>query len=109
MRAKKGGEIGLNGETYKGGTFLPTTRLPKRGSTKGAARTGRQLVEPGVFAVPPPGLRSIFSTIRDVTVWCGGNLAPYFEGHRYWTSECAMDRKEVKVLCEKYNDGERFY
>jgi hypothetical protein len=36
-RAKKGGQVGLNGEFYKGGTFLPNTRLPKQGSSKHSA------------------------------------------------------------------------
>ena len=33
-RAKKGGEIAINGEYYKGGSFLPSTQLPKRGTAK---------------------------------------------------------------------------
>lgn len=33
-RAKKGGEIGMNGEFYKGGSFLPSTQLPKQSPFK---------------------------------------------------------------------------
>jgi hypothetical protein len=33
-RAKKGGEIAINGEFYKGGSFLPSTQLPKSGTVK---------------------------------------------------------------------------
>jgi hypothetical protein len=33
-RAKKGGEIGMNGEFYKGGLFLPSTQLPKQSPIK---------------------------------------------------------------------------
>ncbi len=33
-RAKKGGELGVNGEFYKGGTFLPATKSPKQTQVK---------------------------------------------------------------------------
>lgn len=33
-RAKKGGETAINGEFYKGGSFLPSTRLPKQSPVK---------------------------------------------------------------------------
>jgi hypothetical protein len=35
-RAKKGGEIAMNGEFYKGGSFLPSTHLPKQRPIKTA-------------------------------------------------------------------------
>ncbi len=34
VRAKKGGEYGVNGEFYEGGKFLPSTQLPKRSPVK---------------------------------------------------------------------------
>lgn len=33
-RAKKGGQIGLNGEFYKGGSFLPSTTRSKQAPVK---------------------------------------------------------------------------
>lgn len=33
-RAKKGGETAINGEFYKGGSFLPSTKLPKQSPIK---------------------------------------------------------------------------
>jgi len=45
-RAKKGGEMGMNGEFYKGGAFLPSTQLPKQGTIKGATTNPKtQLTE----------------------------------------------------------------
>jgi hypothetical protein len=42
-RAKAGGEIGMNGETYAGGTFLPRTQLSKM--AKASRRSGSRKVE----------------------------------------------------------------
>ncbi len=59
-RAKKGGEIGTNGEFYEGGKFLPTTEKPKRHGS-GKRSTGREQYEPYTWAVPPAdGLRPVF-------------------------------------------------
>lgn len=47
-RARKGGEVGRNGEFYQGGAFLPSTRLPKRSASKKDVRVRTGLVAPGV-------------------------------------------------------------
>ncbi|MEQ5238710.1 hypothetical protein [Proteus terrae] len=52
-QAKKGGEIGINGEYYKGGQFMPGSSKTKKGdrasSASPSAKPKRQLIEPGVF------------------------------------------------------------
>lgn len=63
-QAKRGGEVGSNGEFYPGGTFLPSTRLPKRQSRSQNAYTGKALIEPGVLEVVPEGKKSIYQSIR---------------------------------------------
>ena len=61
-RATKGGQVGVNGEFYEGGKFLPSTKQPKR---PGSARRGggRCLIEPGVFADAPEGKGSVMGAI----------------------------------------------
>lgn len=62
-RAKIGGEIGINGEFYKGGQFLPSTKNPKRSKEKcGCNSKKKQQYEPYKWSVPPRGKKtSIFS------------------------------------------------
>lgn len=50
-RAKIGGEIGLNGEPYKGGAFICTTERGKGAKRKAATR--KVEVGPYEWAVPP--------------------------------------------------------
>lgn len=70
-RAKAGGEIGPNGQEYKGGAFIATTTSPK-GQKDKKARTGRQEIAPGVWEVAPRSdLRSIFAI----------GLPDYIAGH----------------------------
>ena len=58
-RAKAGGQVGLNGEWYAGGRFLPSTALPSRSCAGGGKSPKKVLVSPGVLATPPV-LISIF-------------------------------------------------
>jgi hypothetical protein len=104
-RAKQGGEIGINGERYAGGTFLPSTRLPKRGA---GARTGsgKALVAPGVIDVVPDGKRAIFAGISALIVRADdGTITALPEGHSVWGFHL---RADVVVDCARWNAGERF-
>jgi hypothetical protein len=63
-RASKGGEVGINGLYYSGGSFLPSTdnaKLPKRRKGKG---TGKQEIAPYEWAVSPVGFESIFHRLK---------------------------------------------
>jgi len=61
-RAKKGGEVGVNGEWYEGGKFIANTDRPKgRPRRRG---TGRMEIEPYKWEVPPAeGLVAIYPNI----------------------------------------------
>jgi hypothetical protein len=65
-RAKKGGEIGLNGERYEGGQFLPSSESTVKGFNnifikKGSGKTE---IAPYVFDVPPAdNMLSIYDRI----------------------------------------------
>lgn len=68
-RAKKGGEIGANGEFYEGGKFIARTEKAK--SQKEAYRaTRKQNVAPYVWEVAPEaGLVAIFPSLSGVEIF----------------------------------------
>src|ERR1035437_5756076 len=78
-RADVGGVVAdANGYFYKGGQFLPTTSAEpgKWKIGKKWVRSGRELVEPGVFAhQPTPFSRSIFTVIHVLCESAGGALS----------------------------------
>ena len=70
--AKVGGEIGANGEAYKGGQFVNT--IPENEKRSAAERkraaaymARRQEIAPGLWACPPsPTARAIFGQLAGV-------------------------------------------
>lgn len=106
MQAKTGGQVGLNGEFYKGGQFLPSTTLPKMQQGKIVEKPTRQEVAPYVWELTPePGLKSIYRMIRPfVTVNTDGTLSPLQKQQPFdWYG---VEKEQVKNLCERWNDGE---
>mgnify|MGYP000494037271 CR=1 FL=1 len=108
-RAQAGGQIGVNGEHYKGGTFLPSTHRPK-GIAKSRTAPRRMLVEPGVLAVVPEGETAIFEGLQQfvhVTVTDKKLVARFPDDHTavryYFDSPAAMH-----ALIAAYNAGQRF-
>lgn len=64
-QAKAGGEIGKNGEFYKGGQFLPSSENTIKGAQKTQPPTGKQLIAPYVWEVAPEdGLLAIYARIE---------------------------------------------
>ena len=112
-RAKKGGETGKNGEFYKGGSFLPSTTLPKRSADTRLTRASQQgIVEPGVKADVPEGKRPIFQRIMNfVDVAQDGKLR--ILKHLDSAESACWDHygpfEEVQGLLERYNAGDRFF
>ena len=66
-RARKGGEIGVNGLFYPGGSFIPSTKNGKQPKGKKRQGTGKQEIEPWVWAIPPMGYVSIFKRLNCMT------------------------------------------
>lgn len=101
-RAPKGGTIAINGEHYKGGAFLPATRLPKQGKAPKRGGFCRELVAPGEFADLAPGERSVFR------VFCAlsRDLVPFPEEHPCWNFH---DRALVVKAIDLYKSGTRIY
>ena len=109
-RAQAGGEIGINGERYDGGQFLPSSPHTIKGEMKKSnARkgSGKQEIAPYKWEVAPDGMVSIFRMI-------GGVVASYNRGtEKMEYSNNAQAEKyygytktEVLELIERYNSGE---
>ncbi|EMO9521191.1 hypothetical protein PZT66_23990 [Pseudomonas aeruginosa] len=110
-RAKKGGEVGLNGEFYQGGSFLPSTRLPKRSASKAATCIRVSLVEPGVRQEVPDGKRAIFQQISAfVSNRPDGSLfiLPHLDSADCTCWEAYGPYEHIQELVTQYNSGARF-
>lgn len=112
-RAVAGGQTGKNGEFYKGGTFLPSTTLPKRSSQSCKAKTRKVLVEPGVLAELPEGCGgSIFGTYRElISVQAGTAYArdcPDAVVKAYINKDVEAGRATLVDLVKAYNAGSRW-
>ena len=92
-RAPKGGTVGKNGEYYKGGTFLPSTQLPKRSPQQKKAGKG--------WEVPFYNSVRVFVKIDPATDTMGIGVP----------EQCIMNYKrtvaEVQEYCDRYNNGDR--
>ena len=107
-RARKGGEIGTNGEFYEGGTFLPSTEQPKRPASAKGVKTGRRQVAPYVWeAQPYEGATAIYTLFAGVfgrvvdgvmVVNCADQTLDYFK----------RTRAEVEKMAARWNAGERW-
>lgn len=66
FRAKKGGQVGINGEFYQGGQFLPSSEATVKGAHKAIVRKGKKAeVAPYVWAeAPADDMLSIYERIR---------------------------------------------
>jgi hypothetical protein len=63
-RASKGGETGMNGEFYNGGTFLPNTTLPKGTARPVVTATRKMEVAPYTWEMQPTATaRTIWSLV----------------------------------------------
>lgn len=113
-RSPAGGTLGRNGEFYKGGTFLPSTELPKRGASRSASAGRGRLIAPGEYAHPPQeGLRPIFQSFQEF-LEIAGNVAnvlarPDEAVAAYVHDDPHTGREILQAAAEAYNRGERWY
>ena len=114
-RAPAGGTIGMNGEHYKGGTFLPNTTLPKQGKAAGGTGGGRGfLIEPGVYADPPgEGYKSILNSYSQFIHVNDGIATVYDRGdvaiENFVNPDVAEGRAFLRAAAEAYNNGMRWF
>lgn len=106
-RARKGGEIGANGEFYEGGKFINT--VPENAKRHGATarRDQKAEIEPYIWAVVPEGKRSLYRNFAGVfgkvingiaVVNCSEQTLAYFK----------TSRQEAEAMAAAYNAGERW-
>ena len=112
-RAQTGGEIGVNGESYKGGQFLPSspyTRKGQHGTRKGNGQRKARKIEiaPYTWEVAPDGMTAIYSRI--VTLARMNRTTGLMElcAKPQTLAYFKTTEAEVAGLIEKWNKGERW-
>ena len=111
-RANAGGEVGPNGEHYKGGAFIATTELPKaiKDKFKRAAGDGMETVRDlqgnATREKPPsPDMMSIMGTMLGTFINRKGEVnAAYLD----YLQASPEKRKQVADLAEKFRAGENW-
>jgi len=122
-RAQKGGEVGANGEWYPGGKWIATTTRAK--SYRPIRPTGRQLIEPGVWAEPPTATSVALLGQLGVGAWtvlvngqARVNVGVRFHSGEPVTGDSLLQpgirgvlgvaRFRLQDLVDRYNTGERW-
>ena len=106
-RAKKGGQVGVNGEFYEGGTFLPSTERPKGKSVK---KTGKQEIEPYKWEVAPEGKTSIYRQFAGTYGLVRNGVAELRKDDRLHVtlSYYGVTLSKAQELVDGYNAGNRW-
>lgn len=104
-RAKAGGQVGTNGEFYEGGKFLPATEKPKGKPVKRGS--GKQEIEPYLWAVAPEGKFSIYRRLAGIYGKVVGGVM-VLTINPVTLAYYQQDEAEVRALAERYNAGERW-
>jgi hypothetical protein len=107
-RAKIGGEIGMNGEFYMGGEFLPNTQLASQGKADKKAATRKQNVEGYKWEVAPaPGLIAIYPQLSGVQQY-NRNTNTFSPFMPYYSKLTTEQQQRADDLMARYNKGERW-
>lgn len=106
-RAKSGGQIGMNGEFYAGGTFLPSTTLTKMGRSKKPAGTGKVEIEPFVW-VASEGRKSLYRAIAGLVGSVGRDGVAVANQNDTALRYLGVSREQAQEMCRRYNNGERW-
>ena len=103
--AKAGGELGVNGEHYAGGQFLPSSIETRKGEfkrlkAKGGAR--KEEIEPYKWEIIPPGKRALMP----LTQWGSGSIENP-RGSGKLEPMARYDTPQLRTMLDKWNRGER--
>jgi hypothetical protein len=114
-KANKGGEVGVNGEFYKGGRFLPNN--PDRAKVEGSApRKARKIeIEPFNWVAAPAGFVALFGMLDQRAAYdrvanTFGAVDENYLRHTCRTmtaTELETEERRVRTLVAAYNRGER--
>jgi hypothetical protein len=108
MRAKTGGETGMNGEQYKGGQFLPNTALPKMQNKAKATGSKKQEIAPYVWEAAPEGKQSVYRTYNVVWQWeVRGKTFKAIDNEKTLAYFC-IAKEKAQEMADKWNNGERW-
>ena len=109
--AQAGGEIGINGEYYKGGQFLPSSPSTIKGEMKktNGRGTRKEEIAPYTWEVAPA------DNIRSIYTWIAGTVASWkvYNEELELTNLAALDyvgltEEAANELVEKWNAGYRW-
>ncbi|MDN0006875.1 hypothetical protein QVM88_10985 [Providencia stuartii] len=109
-QAKKGGELGVNGEYYKGGQFMPRSASTVKGEHCSTSRkTGKKrrvLIEPGILVEVNHDENAIFARISAFVAVENGFMRQTASAHTvtYYGLETSLPD-----LIRRYNAGERYF
>lgn len=107
-RAKRGGQVGMNGEQYAGGQFLPSTEMPKQAPTARRIAAPRKVqIERYVWVEGRADARPIFGLIVGTVAQEQGGIVSRFEpGIRHYGE--TVNGQSVDTLIARFNNGERW-
>ena len=109
FRADKGGELGVNGEWYEGGQFLPSTTLPKMQKQQGKKynKTHKIEIEPYKWVEANKADSSIMTQfgIFMIIDWENGIAKPTYNQNAY--AHYGKTNEQIEKVCERFNGGER--
>lgn len=114
-RARPGGEVGINGEHYEGGQFLPTSKHTVKGEHSGKSveksfedRAGDQVV--GVGKYSNVLAKDLFAKDPDYAIWAADNLsgkskhiADYLRSRPEYAEAKAAEIQKVKDVLSDEN------
>jgi len=107
-QAKTGGEIGANGELYKGGQFIAESDKTLKGSTKRKPPKKQEIAPYKWEVAPEEGLQSIFTQITYYCKWADGYDST-FEVIPGIVKSNNADLEQIQDLVNRWNNGERWY
>jgi hypothetical protein len=107
-RATSGGEIGMNGEFYQGGEFLPNTQLASQSKAEKKDATRKQNVEGYKWEVAPvAGMVAIYPQLAGVQQY-NRNTNTFSPFMPYYSQLSTEAQARADELMSKYNAGERW-
>ena len=111
-RAKAGGEIGVNGDHYYGGQYLPSSPYTVKGAhgTSGRSSHKRRKVEvaPYTYEVAPDGMVAIYGQISGTLARLNDNGEMEFCAKAQTLAYFRTTEEQAREMIERWNQGERW-
>lgn len=115
-KAKAGGEVGKNGEHYKGGQFLPSTTNPKESHSGAKGGGGKHEVAPYAWEhAPSPEHRTVWGRIKTFVDHAHlkatgiARVHPMFNADHPAVKTMSHGMDDINDKVERFNKGERWF